>query len=59
MDGKVNDLDLYDIEAGRYSDLTGEHNRGTFLRYNKYQDGHKAGDAFKKDDPNFKRIILP
>jgi hypothetical protein len=59
VDGKINNLDLYDVEAGGYSERTEKNNRGTFLRYHKDQDGHNAGNAFKKDDPNFKGVILP
>jgi hypothetical protein len=59
MDGIEKGLDLYDVKAGRYSELTGQNNRDTLLKYNNDERGHKAGDAFKKNDPNFKGAILP
>jgi RHS repeat-associated protein len=59
IDGKAGELDLYAVGSGGYDERTGKRNRDGLLQYTKDGDGHKAGDKFKKNDPNFKGVILP
>jgi hypothetical protein len=59
IDGAAKDLDLYSLGNGGYNSQAGQKNRANLLKYNKDGNGHKAGEAFKKDDPNFKGVILP
>lgn len=51
-DGNIADLNLRLPNAGQYQATQGATYRETYLRYNRDEAGHRAGDKFKQDDFN-------